>query len=194
MKKILALVVLSGVIAACNTTGSQSAHHTTEETSDIKKNKMENQEIDYNGSKMWLGEINEDSFKNGNYPWYDQEYQIHNLDTEVINEFKSKLQDFDIEVFMGTWCSDSQRETPAFFKIMDAAGYPDNRIKMYALDGNKKSPYGYETESNVHYVPTFIFYKNGTEVGRIVESPINTLEEDIRDIVNGMPQTPNYAE
>lgn len=50
-------------------------------------------------------------------------------------------------------------------------------------------------EKNIEHLPTFIFYKGGHEVGRIVGSPVSgSFEEDILMIVNGKAFTPNYQE
>ena len=38
-----------------------------------------------------------------------------------------------------------------------------------------------------------VFFKNRKEVNRIVESPIESLEEDMAQITNEKPYTPNYA-
>ena len=43
----------------------------------------------------------------------------------------------------------------------------------------------FEKGLNITNVPTFIFYKNGKEVNRIVESPRVSLEQDMIDIING---------
>lgn len=196
MNKLLILSVLSAVVAACNP--AQQHEVKTKEVITPKKEKEDMKEdyseVDDQGSKMLVGEISENSFKNGNYPWYTSEKENFTVNTEMVNQFKKELQKYDIEVFMGTWCGDSQSQTPAFFKIMDAADFPQNKITMIAVDRNKRSPGGLENSRNIMYVPTFIFLKNGREAGRIVESPINSLEEDIRDIVSGNPQTPNYAQ
>ena len=37
---------------------------------------------------------------------------------------------------------------------------------------------------DIELVPTFIFYRNGEELGRIVETPEDTLEKDLAEIVN----------
>ena len=43
-----------------------------------------------------------------------------------------------------------------------------------------------ETEGlNIEKVPTFIFYKNGIEIGRIIESPEKSIEKDFLKILNG---------
>ncbi|MXV37507.1 thiol reductase thioredoxin [Flavobacteriaceae bacterium Ap0902] len=168
--------------------GTKSQEQQAEE-----KKPLVNKEIDDRGNKMLQGEINEDNFATADYEWYNTYYDSYDLQKDTIDSFKDDLQDYDIKIFMGTWCPDSKRETPYFFKIMDYAGYPDDRIHMYAVDRNKKSLNGEEEGYNITHVPTFIFLKDGKEVGRIVESPINSLEEDIRDIINGTPQTPNYS-
>ena len=38
---------------------------------------------------------------------------------------------------------------------------------------------------NIHRVPTFIIYKNGKEINRIVEEPVSTLEGDLKQILDG---------
>ena len=40
-------------------------------------------------------------------------------------------------------------------------------------------------------VPSIIFYTNGKETNRIIESMITFLEEDIKYMVTGRPYSPN---
>lgn len=156
---------------------------------------MNNQEQDYNGSKILVGEIDEHNFEKEPYnDWFPLNYDAHEVDAKTVDAMATALKKFDVKVFMGTWCEDSRQWTPAFFKVMDYAGFSDSQIEMFAVDRSKHSLNNEEAGLDISHVPTFIFMKDGKEVGRIVESPINSLEEDIRDIVNGNPQTPNYAE
>ena len=96
---------------------------------------------------------------------------------------------------MGTWCGDSKREVPRFYNILETAQFPLDRLTLVAVSGNrdtyKQSPGGEEEGLSIHRVPTFIFYKNGQEINRIVESPVETLEADIAAIVKGI-YSPNY--
>ncbi|MEM1407485.1 MAG: hypothetical protein AAGG59_11970, partial [Bacteroidota bacterium] len=54
------------------------------------------------------------------------------------------------------------------------------------------SPGREESGQNIHRVPTFIFHKNGEEIGRIVESPKESLEVDMLKIVTGENYMPKY--
>lgn len=88
-------------------------------------------------------------------------------------------------VFFGTWCSDSRREVPHFLKIADECGIDSSRIRLYGLDRSKKSSDGLTDRYRIDRVPTFIFLRNGEEVGRITEKPSGTLEADILSILAG---------
>ena len=78
-------------------------------------------------------------------------------------------------------------------KILDEMGWSENQVQMIMLDKNKTSGNGLEKDKNIHHVPTFVVYKKMQEIGRIVETPIETLEEDLFNILIGDPPTPNYS-
>ena len=157
------------------------------------------QEVALNtGELILIGPINNKDLQSGTYAdWYNTFYNEYQTDDEQIDQFTNELNAHDILVFMGTWCSDSQREVPHFMKILDKAGFPEDQLKMVGLDKRdefyKKSPGGEEKGLNINYVPTFIFLKDGKEVNRIVESPINTLEADIEAIISQKSYLPNYS-
>ena len=146
--------------------------------------------------EMIVGEFSESNLKENNYAtWYLPEYDEYIVETKKLNDVKGAINDFEIETFMGTWCGDSKREVPRLYKILEALDYPTNKMKIYGVDRQKKTINGEEIGKSISYVPTIIFYKNGKEVGRIVESAVTGyLEEDIAMIVKGTPLTPNYAE
>ena len=66
---------------------------------------------------------------------------------------------------------------------IEAANFPQDQLEVIAVDNDrdsyKQSPTAEEKGLNIHRVPTFIFYKDGNEVNRIVESPVETFERDI---------------
>ena len=93
---------------------------------------------------------------------------------------------------MGTWCEDSRREVPRFFKVLDHVEFPAETTRLVMVDRDKQSGTDAEDGKNIHHVPTFILYKDEIELGRIVETPIESLEEDIFNILIGSPPQPNY--
>lgn len=142
------------------------------------------------GELILLGTLPGEALQKGSYAnWYTSGYTDYKTDDARINRFEKALNEHDILLFMGTWCSDSQREVPRFMKILEKAGYPEDQITIVALDKRdefyKTSPGGEEKGWNIEYVPTFIFLKEGKEVGRIVEFPDNTLEADMEAILTG---------
>lgn len=143
-----------------------------------------------------FGEIKESDLKQEPYKeWYDAYYNLNPVSDEEIATLKPLLRDVKLITFMGTWCGDSQREVPAMFNILDRAKPANFTHEMHAVNDMKDSKYGETEDMNVVYVPTFIFMKNGREIGRIVESPAgNSLQQDMIDILSGKPYTPLYSE
>jgi tetratricopeptide (TPR) repeat protein len=145
---------------------------------------------------LLLGKINKDGLSSEGYSeWFLKNHEDYKANTEVIQQFEEALKEYTITAFMGTWCGDSKREVPRFYNILEAAQFPLDRLTLIAVSGNrnnyKQSPGGEEEGLSIHRVPTFIFYKNGQEINRIVESPVETFEADIAAIVKGT-YTPNY--
>ncbi len=109
-------------------------------------------------------------------------YDTVQVSPEVVQLLKEADSGLDMLVFLGTWCPDSKREVPRFLKIMDLAGIPGARVRLYGLDRSKKSTDGLTDQYSISRVPTFIFLRQGSEVGRIVEIPQTTLEMDMLSI------------
>ncbi|PKA83398.1 thiol-disulfide isomerase/thioredoxin [Ulvibacter sp. MAR_2010_11] len=150
-----------------------------------------NAEITPEGKDPYLlGKINKDKLTSAPYSdWFVTNYDDYQPNTAVVNNFKETLKHYTITAFIGTWCGDSKREIPHFYKILDLAEYPMERLTLVAVsrdrDAYKQSPGGEEEGLTIHRVPTFIFYKDGKEINRIVESPVTTLEADIDAILKG---------
>tara|TARA_B100000768_G_C11216551_1_gene348493 strand:- start:179 stop:736 length:558 start_codon:yes stop_codon:yes gene_type:complete len=127
-------------------------------------------------------------------PWYAKEYEFYKIDASKIEKIKPLLKDVSFVLLMGTWCEDSQREVGGMFKILEAAGYPINLIEIIAVSEDKDTPNRLEKPFDLYNVPTLIFNKDGKEMNRIVEFPIQTLEQDILEILKGNPYKNAYAE
>lgn len=169
-------------------------------TTTISVSQNINQEIKIEKQQPFLvGEINLDGLLSNSYKdWFQSNLESYQVDLTQIESIKEELTSYKILVFMGTWCGDSKREVPRFIKILKTVNFPMENLKIIAVDKRKthykKSPQGEEWGLNIRRVPTFIFYKNGREINRIIESPVTSLEEDIKVIVNKEEYTPNYSQ
>jgi tetratricopeptide (TPR) repeat protein len=153
---------------------------------------------DQNGNKHLLGNIERSDLEEEPYlKWFEQVYDSYNIDSaalQKINQFHS--DQIEIKIYLGTWCGDSKREVSRFYKILDQSKIEEKQIELIALDNRsekyKQGPNREEQGLNIHRVPTFVFYENGEEIARIVESPANSLEKDIAQIYAGLAPSPNY--
>ena len=120
--------------------------------------------------------------------WFNQNYSDYNLDQETLDKLKPLFKDIEITVFMGTWCSDSRKEIPVFYKLIDKLNFSEKSIELIGMTLEKTTPDSLEFNQNLINVPTFIFKKDGKEINRIVEFPLETIEKDILEILT----TNNY--
>ena len=139
---------------------------------------------DESGMPMLIGECTRDVFKDTSfYWWWMSEYDLYKIDSTSLNEIKNDLNNINIKIVMGTWCSDSRREVPRFFKILDEVNYPSDKVEIICVDEDKKAEGNELSGLKIELVPTIIFFKDGNELGRIVEAPENTLERDMIKIL-----------
>ena len=93
------------------------------------------------------------------------------------------LRGVEITIVLGTWCGDSKMQVPRFFKVIDAIGIGDENLTLICTDGEKKAENGLLDHLDIVQVPTFIFYLQEKELGRIIESPQTTLENEMLNIL-----------
>ncbi|MEM6515905.1 MAG: thioredoxin family protein [Bacteroidota bacterium] len=158
---------------------------------------LNNEAVNSRGQNLLLGKIDKSGLNLDNYKaWFTENYGNYQPDETTIKSLKGKLDDYSITIFMGTWCGDSKREVPRFYKIIEAIEFPQTNLNMIAVSNDysmyKQSPQHEEKGLNIHRVPTFIFYKDGQEVNRIVEHPVQSLEKDIQKIVSNNDYEPNF--
>ncbi|WP_456460560.1 thioredoxin family protein [Lutibacter sp.] len=126
--------------------------------------------------------------------WFSPNYNDYKTNKEIINKLKPLLKDITIKAFMGTWCSDSQEQTPAFYKILDETGFSYKNLELVAVNRDRETPDNLQKGFDIERVPTLIFYKEGKEIGRFVEYPRETIEVDILKIVSGKPYKHSYED
>lgn len=136
------------------------------------------------GKPMLVGVCDRSALTDSNFAWwFNSEYENYSVDTVTLRNIKNEVKDYNLTIVLGTWCGDSRREVPRFYKILDELDYPEEKIKLIMVDRSKKGIAGEAEGLNVEFVPTFIFYEDGEEAGRIIESPVETLEKDLQKIV-----------
>lgn len=112
--------------------------------------------------------------------FFREEYESYDVKPEVVAA--DSLNEVEITIVLAIWCHDSQVQVPRFFKILDQANY-SHEVKIIAVNRQKVVPGMDISELDIERVPTFIFLKKKQEIGRIIESPSVSLEEDIAAIL-----------
>jgi thiol-disulfide isomerase/thioredoxin len=101
---------------------------------------------------------------------------------ERLKALALKLKDVEIEAYVASWCSDTHEYFPVFLASLDASGAQPKSLKIFALDKRKTYP-GFKNELRIERIPTFVFLKDGKELGRFVESPKKSVVEDVLSLL-----------
>jgi hypothetical protein len=116
--------------------------------------------------------------------WKTLRAQDYTPDAAALRTIGDHARDVDVLLILATWCPDSKREVPRFFKIYDQSGLDlAGRVTMVAVDRTKKDAEGLAQRHDVQRVPTFVFLRAGKELGRVVERATTTLEGDVAAII-----------
>ena len=113
------------------------------------------------------------------HPAFQASHQQFQPTQEQLAIAEKLPEDLQIEVHFGTWCHDSKRELGRFIKLMQSRRVP-LRVSYLALNTDKRDTTGRAAELGIRYTPTFVVFRNGREIGRIVERPRVDLMSDIR--------------
>jgi thiol-disulfide isomerase/thioredoxin len=135
-------------------------------------------------NEILIGYCNIEGLQKGDYgTHFNNHYNVYEPSKASIKKLERKLDNVEITIVLGTWCSDSKREVPRFYKVLDDAGYNDSLVKVIAVTRDKKAVFFDIDNLDIKRVPTFIIYENGEEIGRIIETPKKSLEKDLEKIV-----------
>lgn len=198
MKNIL-FIFAAIIMVGCNSTSKKQksdkiAEDISQDSKSVNPEKL-NETAPYEESIMLIGKADRKGLEMTEFSdWFDSGYKDYTPNKEVIEKLKPLIKDVDITLFMGTWCEDSHRDVPHLYKILDELNYDESKMIVYAVSEEKTTPQGYEDGKNIIQVPTIIFYKNGKELGRIVEYSIYTVEQDMLDILSGKDYKNPYSE
>ncbi len=110
-------------------------------------------------------------------------YSVYKPDKKAVGEIRRNLDDASIVIVLGTWCSDSQEQVPKFFAILDKANFDESRLTLICVSRAKEAGEIDLSGYDIQRVPTFIIKKGDREIGRIIETPMNSLEKDLAMIL-----------
>lgn len=135
-----------------------------------------------NGKKVLKGKIEMKTLMNdSDFAWFYTGVNNYQPNDNMLNYIKDNRGTFNVVAVAGTWDDQSRRLLPALYKIMILAGSPDEQVTTYGvdekLDGN--TPQDYKAKK----LPTFIFFRDGKEIGRISGDVGESLESDIAKIL-----------
>ncbi|MHC1776187.1 MAG: thioredoxin family protein [Lentimicrobium sp.] len=123
--------------------------------------------------------------------WFNDNYTAYNPDAEIISQIRAHSGHYPyIFIVLASWCSDSREQVPHFLKFLDQLTYSPEQVFMVAVDRDKKAGNFCIGDFNVTLVPTFIMTVDGEETGRIIETPVATLEQDFLNILKGKVAAP----
>ncbi|WP_310992561.1 thioredoxin family protein [Aequorivita marina] len=196
MKKAL-LIISAITLIACGSSKEKTNTNEAINTVSASNSGLEkmNDTVPYEDSVMLLGKSNRKGLQMPAFKdWYDLGYSHYRTAPETGEQLKPLLEDVSILVFMGTWCSDSQRDVPHLYRILDDMDFDESELSLINVSDHKTTPQGFEKDYDIINVPTIIFIKNDKELGRIVEYPIETLEDDMLAILSGKDYKHAYAE
>lgn len=118
--------------------------------------------------------------------WFSDWQKLHGetlIEETSLREIQAMiLKDISLEVFLGTWCEDSQLHVPTLLNFLKGTEVP---IKIIGVNREKECPFKpKECKSwDIEFVPTIKIFKSNAEIGRIVESPSQSLEKDLLEIL-----------
>jgi thiol-disulfide isomerase/thioredoxin len=120
------------------------------------------------------------------FHWYAESQRIYpRPDTAAVAAFKNNIDKIYFIIFGGTWCEDTHFVLPKFFRIQEAAAFPESRITLFGVDRNKTTTGNIAEAMNIINVPTIIVMKDGKELGRVVEyGKTGKWEQELADIIN----------
>ena len=191
MRQIILLLVFSLAVGCNQPTKKKNNESKTQEKVVIPTSLLGK---DWEGNEILVGRVTYAQMTQYTEAWFDKEYDFYRINEERLEKIKPLLKDKRVVLIMGTWCEDSQREVPGMMKILNQAGFNTAEMEIIAIDEDKRTKEGLEKAYNLAYIPALIFFEGEKEMNRIVEFPINSLEQDILDILSGKEYKNAYAQ
>lgn len=135
--------------------------------------------------QILIGPVGRAAFQDSS--WFMKNYVMYTPTTELIRQIDSLSAGDSVSVVFGSWCSDSHMWVPMFLSIIDSTTL-SGKLEFIAVPRLKGWREQLTPSLNIEKVPTFIFYHDGKEIGRIVEEPQGDIGDNIVKILKGEPE------
>lgn len=135
----------------------------------------------YGGNDL-VGPVTQDDILES-FPEWREVVASYTPQEEAIEKLKAIDFAVEIEIILGTWCPDSKEHVSAYFKIIELAENPLLVSSYIGIPKEKEEREPYIQGKNIQRVPTFIVSLNDEEIGRIIEHPEKSVEEDLVEII-----------
>jgi thiol-disulfide isomerase/thioredoxin len=136
---------------------------------------------------MLMGTCSRADFADTSFAWwFNANYDMYEPDSALVASFATLFNYVRIKIVLGTWCSDSKTQVPRFLKILDKGRCPAERYEIICVNRKKEGLADEAKGLDIQLVPTFIIYQDTYEIGRIIETPKETLEKDLNKILIAM--------
>lgn len=113
--------------------------------------------------------------------WFYKGVNNYQPNDNMLNYIKANRTNYNLVVVMGTWDETSRKVVPELYKVMITAGSPEDQVLMFGAD--QKMQTDAPTDYKVKKLPTVIVFRDGSEVGRIVGTPKESIEGDLSRIL-----------
>ena len=117
--------------------------------------------------------------------WYTKwnDSKDYQLNAEILKQLEQqKANDLHFLVYLGTWCEDSRKHVPVF---LDLAKRLNWKATLIGVNREKECPLDKKAckSWDIQFLPTFVVMRDDKEVGRIVETPAKSVEEDLLQLL-----------
>lgn len=179
IKNSLLIVSFATVLASCGSSKKATVLTPLKTYEELK---------DRDGGKMLRGIVTKEQITQDTaFHWYADNLKTYTPDATTVAALKTKASDVSFVIFGGTWCHDTQNILPKYFSVLDAAGFPQDKVTLVIVDRDKKTIGNLQKPFHITNVPTLIIMKDGKEQGRIIEyGKTGLADKELGEILNGM--------
>ncbi|MBX2932556.1 MAG: thioredoxin family protein [Chitinophagaceae bacterium] len=178
MKHLIIILMATTFMTSCSVTSLKSLS---------KENYTESRDEGHEkNAKILRGIINRSTLETDTaFNWFEQNYKFVQPNADAIKAFEKNKDKFQVIIFGGTWCEDTQNLLPLFYKLTDKSNFPANQIYLIGVDREKTTIKNLHKKYAITHVPTFIILHNGKEIDRVVEyGKTGMIDKELGEIVN----------